>query len=241
MPLPSWVGRRLPEKEFKFADSPWTAPGFRVIGRPFYTCVPPVDRGVDPAVLRMAREICPDLVPIWRKQVYQRPRSAQTFVATHLCLGRFVRDPRGKVRVPYVEMPPNPTHPMPNVIEKVLEDKDHETVLHHGGPGPYEPLTMQTYRELRKRDELRDNRPQWEIDQENEAKRQEIQARRLAQKQAELDYIRRDIDRFVQKQLDAPGDTVAAFKQWKRLRAFQQMRRRRLLGSVKPMVHVQGV
>lgn len=239
MPLPSWVGQKAAPVEYKACDSPWNAPGYRIIGRDFYTCVEPADRIADRATLRWLRDFAPDIIPVWRKQIYKRPGSNSTFVATHLCLGRHLRDPHkyGRRHVPYVEMPANAKHPMPNVIVKVLEDKNHPTVMHEGGPGPYEPLTMEHYRSV----SYADQRSRREIEAEEDrliADAKEKAARALEE---EREYRERQVAAFIAKQLDAPGDTLLGYLAYRRLMAERRRRMRMRTGNAKPFIHMSGV
>lgn len=238
MPLPSWVGQKAAPIEYRFSDSPWNAPGYRIIGRDFYTCVEPADRIADRAVLRWLRDFAPDIVPVWRKQIYKAPNSNSTFVATHLCLARYLKDPHkyGRRHVPYVEMPANAKHPMPNVIVKVLEDKDHPTVLHQGGPGPYQPLTMETYRSVSHADQ----RPAWAIEAEEEQRIAEAKEKQDRAIQEEREYRERQVASFIARQLDAPGDIVAGYLAYRRLMAERRRRMKMRTGNTKPFIHMSG-
>lgn len=237
MPLPSWVGEKKRPVEYTVSDSAWNAPGYRIIGKDFYTCVEPADRIADRATLRWLRDFAPDLVPVWRKQVYKAPGSNQTFVATHLCLARYMRDPRGRRHVPYVEMPANAKHPMPNVLVRVLEDKDHKTVLHEGGPGPYQPLTMDVYREVYHADQ----RPRWMVDAEEDRRIEEAKARQEQKLEEEREYREKQVAAFMAKQLGAPGDDLRGYLAYRALMAFKRRRMRERLGTAKPFVHMSGV
>lgn len=240
MPLPSWVGeKKKREVEYTVSDSPWNAPGYRIVGRDFYTCVEPADRVADKAVLRWIRDFCPDVIPVWRKQIYKAPGSNATFVATHLCLGRHIKDAhkKGRRHIPYVEMPANAKHPMPNVLVRVLEDKDHPTVLHQGGPGPYQPLTMAVYRDVHHADQ----RSTRVVDAEEDRLIEEARARQERAIQEEREYREKQVAAFIAKQLDAPGDTLVGYLAYRRLMAERRRRMRSLTGASKPFIHVSGV
>lgn len=239
MPLPSWVGQKARAIEYKAADSPWTAPGYRIIGRDFYTCVEPADRIADRAVLRWLRNFAPDVIPVWRKQMYKAPGSNSTFVATHLCLARHLKDPHkyGRRHVPYVEMPARARHPMPNVLVKVLEDKNHPTVLHQGGPGPYQPLTMETYHGVYHADQ----RTRRVVHAEEDARLAEAQERQERATEDERAYREKHVTAFVNKQLGAPGDSLRGWLAYKALMAHRRRRMRERLGTTKPFIHMTGV
>lgn len=239
MPLPEWVGERA-TISYKVADTPWTAPGYRLVGKDSYTCVPPTDRTVDKAVLKAVHDFAPDLIPLWRKQQYIPPGGTQPFTVSHLCLGRYIKDPRNRLHIPYVEMPAGARHPMPNVLERVFEDKEDLTVLHHGGPGRDLPFDMAAVRELRATDSFADNRPQHVIDEENDRNRIEAEIKRLEFFVDQWEYRQKHIDKFVQKQLDAPGDTFRAWQEYRRRRFFQRLRTVRRGIEEKAFVHMQG-
>jgi len=239
MPLPSWVGQKARPAEVPLSDSPWNAPGYRIIGKDFYTCVEPADRIADRATLRWLRDFAPNVIPVWRKQIYKAPGSNQTFVATHLCLAMYLKDAhrKSKRHIPYVEMPVRAKHPMPNVLVRVLEDKDHPTVLYKGGPGPYQPLTMDVYRDVYHKDQ----RARRVVEAEEDQKIAEAKAKQEAFEAEERAYRQRHIDAFIAKQLDMPGDDIRGYLAYRWLRYQERLRRVRRMGTAKPFIHVSGV
>lgn len=135
--------------DYGVSDSFANAPGYRLVGDDFYTCVPPSDRPVDPVVLRMIHTFDPGLIPIWRKQLYLPTGAQRPILVTHHGIARHVRDPKGDRRLFHVEMPSNAKHPQPNLLEAILEEED-ELMLHHGGPGKFQRFDMWLYKMLRR-------------------------------------------------------------------------------------------
>ncbi len=238
--LPSWVRTTTKDSpvtiRYDVADSPWTAPGYRLVGRDFYTCVEPVDRIADRAVVAWLRTFCPDVVPIWRKQTYLPPGGTEAFTAVHLGIARCVRDPRGPLHVPYVEMPANARHQMPNLLVRIFEDHECTTVLHEGGPGPYEPLDMGKYRELRA--DYNETQTTDEILDERFRVADEEAERRRVFELGEWEYRRKHLDAFIKKQLEAPGDTLSAWRQYRRMKRQMALDAMKRMG-LRPMQGVQ--
>jgi hypothetical protein len=236
MPLPQWVGDRM-TATYDIADSPWTAPGYRIVGKDHYTCIEPVDRIADRATLKAIQAFCPEAIPIWRKQTYIAPGEIKAFTVTHFGIAQHVKTPRHDAKLAYIEMPTNAKHPKPNRLVRIFEDIEHENVMHRGGPAPYQALDMNKYRELRA-DYVKEFQTPVEALDERLRRADEEKRRKALFELEEYLYRRRDIERFTQKQLEAPGDTVAALRQWrikKRAEMLAKIRR------MHPNAVIQGV
>lgn len=236
--LPSWVGAQKARTErvpishsYEVADSALKVDTYRILGKATYTCVPPPGYVASPAVLKWMRTLDKSLVPIWRKQTYGKPLSPDTFMAIHLGLAKHVRRPRGPLRIARVEMPSNATFKTPNLIAMpFFENTSLPIVMHQGGPAPYVPLDMRQYLELR---------DGWDasktVDQQLDAifrRLDEALAREVAHIRSEYLYARADLNKFYEKQLRAPGDTLSAYRQYRAKRdamALEAMRRMNLV------------
>ena len=216
MNLPAWVGKppkHAPRPEYRVADSIHTASGWRVLGEDFYTCVPPVDQPVDPAIQAWVKSFAPDLIFFWRKQRVLPPGKNVPILVTHNCVGRHSRRPDRDLVVFDVEMPLGASHLPPNEILFCWEEFD-KTYWFEGGPGGYMPWTGELVRFLESaRPTLRHPR---RIVQERSARDQARKQAKLNFYRDQYQYIWNDINRWIANQLDKPGDTMAAWREYRR-------------------------
>lgn len=234
--LPSWVGNQQEARvSYDVADSFHTAPGWRIIGDDVYTCVPPVDRAYDPAMLRWVQSFDPGAIPMWRKQRYLPPDSNREVTVTHFCIGRHVAHPRTNLTLFRVEMPRNATHPAPNELEVVFEMQD-EQLLHHGGPGAYVRPGMFVYHFLRER--YNANKKGSELAKEQLKARADRIRRDREAALAEDEYKQRRLERAFRKFIELPGCTIRAWREYQARQAFRRIRRQLILGTSKPFVHL---
>jgi len=176
-------------------DSIHTAPGWRILGDDFYTCVPQAHMPIDKTVLRAIHSFDPGLIPMWRKQMFLPPGSVKPMVVTHYALGRRVRDPHGAYALLRVEMPRDAKHPKPNLLEVILENQDNK----EGGPGSHVKFNMGLYHFLRK--QYTDAMTAKEINRKLEA----AAKRKLEAKQKALDelaYRQKQLQPFITKMLE---------------------------------------
>lgn len=137
----------MPALQWDPSDSIANAPGWRIIGDDFFTCIPPVDACADPAITRLIRSISPEAIPIWRKQLYLPPgEQTRTILAVHHGIATYVSNPRGMRRLFHVEMPAHAKHPRPNQLECIFE-RNNPTDF--GAPGIFLPWDARVYRYLR--------------------------------------------------------------------------------------------
>jgi hypothetical protein len=232
MALPSWVGDAATPVAHAVADSPHTAPGWLVCERDWYTCVQPVDRIADATIVRWIRAFCPEVIPMWRKQAFLTPGPPRrSYLAVHFALGTYVRDPHRELHLVHVEMPSNAKHPVPNQLEKVFEDTSDAGYLHYGAPPPFEPCDMRVYDWCRRNYSVTKSGRQIA----EEMRRERVEKRRRQQEKAaeEFEYRSKDWNKFVQRQLDAPGDTVKEFFRWRE-------KRRARMRERKPFIYVRS-
>lgn len=189
----------MPAYEMPVADSPYTAPGYRILGDDFYTCVKPADCPDDPGVTRAIRMFWPDAIPIWRKQRYLPPGERSTeIVATHHGIATYVAHPKSSRRLFHVEMPANAKHPQPNQLECIFERPN---LAEMGGPGEFLPWNNQVL--LCVRGNYRSDMVSSAEVFEKMAARQRAQYDR-AKKSADEDfaYRRRTMEKRIQKTLE---------------------------------------
>jgi hypothetical protein len=222
MALAPWVGKRIKAAEAaaqvyldSIPDTVHTAPGWRVLGDDFFTCVQPVGGPIhDPAVVAAIHGFDPGAIPMWRKQRYLPPRSTQAVLVSHLAFGRHVRFPRRQLALFNVEMPPGQRqHPVPNELLMIWEFFD-ATYWYEGGPGAVFPSDMRQFRYMRA-DYLKGDKKGGDRFAEREA--QSLAARERARESSarENEHKQRHLDAYVARQLDMPGDTVRAFREYR--------------------------
>lgn len=181
--------------------SPHSAPGWRVVGRPFWTCVDLPDHPRDPAIVRALREIEPQAIPMIRKWAYRRPGSNDIVIVAHHAIGRAV--PESELRTAhrrfYVEMPPECAHGIPNVIEYVHEDLQDPGLLKTGAPAPYRPFDDELLAILRAKYATGIDLAAWDRAVEAEAEQVQRDAERWSR---EMAYRDRRIAKLADKVLD---------------------------------------
>jgi hypothetical protein len=232
--LPAWVGAKKARAAQKpvameIADSIATAPGWRVIGEDFYTCVPPVDRQFDPSVLELIHSFDAGIIPIWRKQRYLRPGGKVPETFTHFGIARRVDTPSRNRLVLNVEMPEGEEYRRPNELIAIYEAQD-ETLMHHGGPGAYLPVDMRLYWTII--NQFLWAHVDWNKDAARRVEAVEARKRKRAEDaRAEAEEKGREFDKWAQRQLDKPGDSI---------RGFLEYRARMRARKPRPFVHMGG-
>jgi hypothetical protein len=143
--LPKWMDQ-CPKASFAIGDAAASA-YWRMLDREdFYTCVPDVMYLPDPVAVAAIHEFDPGMIPMLRKVLWLRPGGVEPFLSVHHVLARYVPDRRGAGAGFRVEMPLEPTHEAPNVIECVLKAPSPDEA--DGGPPAYRPFDMSVYHEL---------------------------------------------------------------------------------------------
>lgn len=124
-------------------------PPWRLVGQDHYTLVTPVDGPfVDPAALALIRSFDPGVIPIWRKQLWQR---ADGSVVVHSTVGiaRYNPDPKAVRHEFRFELPAGWTGPKPNMLEFWWR------VIKHGEPDEALPFDLSLAAAMREAYETR--------------------------------------------------------------------------------------
>ncbi len=219
--LAPWIGNGVekPQLQYAVADSIHTAPGWRILcdkwgESDFYTCIPPVDRPMDPVWVKEVHAFDPSAIFLWRKQLYLPPGEVLPVMVCHNAMGRYVACPRRELQLFHVEMPPGAKHPPPNELLWVWEKFD-DCLMHEGGPGAYMPWDGDIVRYLRR--DFIVMTPANEIDRTLTRRRAEKKLR-LQKEKAEIALGRADLDAWIDRQLAKPGDNTQALREYNEMR-----------------------
>lgn len=239
MPLPSWVGERVAKAKrpvsLPVADSLHTAPGWRVVGGDFYTCVEPPDRYADRLVTKMIRSFDPGAIPIWRKQRYLMPGATVPITVTHFGIARHVKNPHAEVELFHVEMPLNADHPVPNKLECIFEVHD-DTMMHDGGPGGFIPWDMRIYHN--RREAYNETKTGKQLGKQHEAAVLEKVRRAQLQRAIDFEFRQQLLDAFVNRKLGmGPQGDSAIEQEW---RAYFQRQKEQKSGRGRTLVFLGG-
>lgn len=212
MSLPAWLGAQVarPEVQYDVADSVQTAPGYRLVGDDFYTCIRPVDVPHDPLFEKVVKEYDPGVIFCWRKQRFILPESTETRIYTHNVLARHVKSPKRELQMFHVEMPRNARHPVPNELCIVWEKFD-DVYFFEGGPGAYMPWTRELTSYLRK-DFL--NKRVKDLSHELSKRERAKISRAEGAHRREEEYRKRALQRRIQQLLAMPGDTDKGYREY---------------------------
>lgn len=118
---------------------------YQLLERDHYTCVAPPGFEKDPAVTKAIHEFDPELIPMWRVQLWRFPDSKRSRKVVHHALGRYFPVSRNFHRGFHVTMPTGSRKPAPNFLDAVLE-YDETLQFKRGGPGDYVPWDWSLYR-----------------------------------------------------------------------------------------------
>ncbi len=170
------------------------APGWRICGPDFYTCIMAPHMAVDRATLRRIHDFDPGLIPMVRKQRYLPPGQKEPVVVCHFALGRYVRNPRSARSGFHCEMPVDAGHPRPNLLEAVLEDRD-LLMLQEGGPGGFQTFGPWLYHVLRA-GYLNGSKTARQWQRERTLARRAIEDRQKAARASEMAYRQKGMERM---------------------------------------------
>lgn len=211
--LPSWYSEAVqkfkgkqkawndavPKLTMPVRDSFHTAGGWRELGVS-YSCIPDPVYPWSPEVLKAIWEFDPGVIPLWVRWAFLSPDGEVVVFGRH-AIGRRVRDPHTAIWPMQVEMPSFPCNGVrferPNLIEMILlGDPDPRAA---DLPGAYQPFNWNLYKLLRKSYlETSVKELAKRTIHDPEARRQE----ELSKLRAEQAYIRKDVEKFIEKQLD---------------------------------------
>lgn len=202
MALPSWIYEQqrrvqvLKEKAIApvhrpMADSPLNAPGWKELGIT-YTCIPDSVYPWDPKILKRIQEFDPDVRPLWVRHSFLSPDNTEIAVIGRHGIGRYKPTTIKDVVTLEVEGAP-PGMEKPNIIEFVWSGPSDGSL-----PGDYKPFDDSLVAHCRTRYTLKSAR-EAKADMHNDIA---LARARRAKAQEEHDYIKRDLDKYVQKKLD---------------------------------------
>lgn len=226
MKLPSWwpeaeqkrkqrLHRELaPAREpitLPLRDSPHTAPGWREVGMFFTMVYPP---GCEPnadAVAAM-RRAHPDMVPLWVNWVFRSPADEgdeEVKFGRH-AVGRVVDDPHGVLEPLHITATPtyNPL-PKPTILEAIFQGPKDPTSKWSDLPGAYKPFDWEVFGWILENYGIKTAA---EVYEAKVARPARARAAVLKAKQEEAAYIKRDVGRFVEKQLAKVSEVE--MKEW---------------------------
>jgi len=160
---------------------------------------------VDPTVLRAIRSFDPGVIPFWRKQHWLLPDKTRRIVASHLCIGRHVRNPHRTLPPFRVETPVGFRGVVPNEIELILENKFGTGHFDNGGPGSPAVFSMGLYHQLR--DMFNEMEPGEKYFTRLETRKKERLERARASDRAEKDYRGSHLEPWSNRQLEKASPT----------------------------------
>jgi hypothetical protein len=200
--LPKWFGKKANPIPMDVAHSYHTAPGWRLCGKPSYTCVEPAaGPSVDPDVLRAIREFDPGAIPIWQIQAYLPPGKMGfdgVIRVAHVGIARYVRDPRGSATLFRVEMPEGSTDPQPNILDFLWIDN--APTLLNGGPGTVLPFDWSLYQHCLEK--FNANTNPLHLVRDWMDRTDDRNAKVAAQVEEDLEYRRRTAEKNISRILD---------------------------------------
>lgn len=218
MKLPSWYGKYLAkhaEKQKalrKYSESLSTAarplrtdahsaPGWRDLGMEI-SCIPDAVYPWDREVLRAVREFDPGVVPIWVRWIFLSPQDTGepevVVFGRHGIARRLPRDPKSPEPVPLQIMgfESGRPQPHPHLIEFIwmgARDKRASDL-----PGAYKPFDWEMYHWMRNNYQTKSVK---ELVREAVFNPEDRRKAEFKKKQAEDDYRRADLERFVNNKL----------------------------------------
>jgi hypothetical protein len=168
--------------------------GWRLAGDDVYTCVAPPGYEKDPAVTAAIHSFDPDVIPLWRVQLWYPPLQDVPVREVRHGIGRHYPHPRYLRKPFHVELPQGWEGPEPNFLDVIFEDPKATNWI---GPPGYIPWDWKTYRWCRAQfifltvDKYR---------RRVERHRARIEEARR-KKAEEIEYIRRDLERRMEPRL----------------------------------------
>lgn len=199
----------------------WTWVGERI------SAVAPAGYEADASVTEAIHSFDPGVIPIWRISAYVPPgrTSPQTFV--HHGIGRHFPYQRRVRRHFQCDMPLNATFGVPNFLDCIFEDTNSAAYI-RGGPGDFWPWDWGVYYWARWHFE-RITAAAWVKRME---KRRAREAKARKDWEDDLEYRKRQLEPWIQKQLEKLSDA-----DWDRYRAFMRERDRAIREGRTPPSH----
>lgn len=210
---------------YQVADSPANAPGWRDLGMEF-SCVPDALYPWDPTILKQIWAFDPGVIPVWVRWAFLAPNSTSTVVFGRHALGRRLVDPRRDLTMFSVTMPSMP-------CQGVTFAQPNELFLYWAGPtdgecpGEYRAFDIELVKYLLER-QIHDLSPA-EIKDKYILGPLLRDVERANKAREEEKYARRDLDRYMDKQLENVSEVE--LRDW----VYRKMAKK----EVKPMVYVR--
>jgi hypothetical protein len=197
-------------------------------GDDWYTCVPPPGYDPEPAIVEAIRTFDPGAIIIWRLQTWKAPGRRLPVQVVHVGIARYSAVPTFERRHLQVQMPAEPEHPVPNLLDTFFEGPP----VGPNGPAAYDPLDWAAV--ARAREKVGRLNVE-EFDRRIEARKTREALIREAW-QEELDYIKQDVEPRILRTLD---EKVGDYD-WEQLKHLYRVGLRKAKGR-KPFVHLRGV
>lgn len=183
--------------------------GWKEIGMEL-SCVPNAVYPWDKEVVAAIRRIAPDIVPVWVRWIFKDPDGKVVVFGRH-ALARVNKDKKNEGVAWPVEMPSMPCNGMwfeaPN-DELIIWQSETNSVA-EDVPGDYKPFNWELYKFVA------DNYKHHDVKELKKRFIDDVKAARQSEREklaAEQDYIKRDLDKFVDKMLDKVSESEV--KDW---------------------------
>lgn len=192
-------------------DSPHTAPGWREVGM-FFTMVYPPGMEPEPHALASVRRAHPDMIPLWVNWVFRSPvdeGDEEVCFGRH-AIGRHVPDPHGVLEPLRIEaMPLYNRLPKPQLLEAIFQGPKDRNSKWSDLPGAYKPFDWEVAGWILENYGVK---TEAEVYEAKVARPAAARAKAERAKKEEQEYIKRDLDRFVEKQLAKVSEVE--MKEW---------------------------
>lgn len=192
-------------------DSPHTAPGWREVGM-FFTMVYPPGMEPEADAVAAVRRAHPDMIPLWVNWVFRSPADEgdeEQCFGRH-AIGRHVQDQQGALEPLKIEaMPLFKRLPKPQLLEAIFQGPKSKSSKWSDLPGAYQPFNWEVAGWILENYGVKTSREFYEAKVARPARARAAAERAKAEEQ---EYIKRDLDRFVEKQLAKVSEVE--MKEW---------------------------
>jgi hypothetical protein len=209
--LKTVLGPAMQPVDLPVRDSPHTAPGWREVGMYFTMVHPPGFEPVDWCV-KVLRRAHPDLVPLWVNWVFRSPADEgdQEVCFGRHAVARIVPDPHGVLEPLRIEaLPLYGNRVKPTILEAIFQGPRDKSSKWSDLPGAYKPFDWEVLGWILENYGVKTEQEIYEAKVARPARAKAAAAKQKAEEDA---YIRRDLDRFVEKQLAKVSEVE--MKEW---------------------------